>query len=193
MVVLDETNSVDASIIFIPCFVHSNFGLDQTLYGEGSSQARKFPKAFFKKENSDGPADQLYQKVTQSAVWKARLLFCRFLKKANESTMRRNNEKQTRYVPHHSGTCWRPVKKKVSTASVVFFFFLLVSALVFLGRIDIVSLYSYIFFNPYGILSSALQQLNLHTDYRVDLPYSIWVTKTCNGITKKFVSQSLFP
>uniref|UniRef100_A0A7N2L0W2 Uncharacterized protein n=1 Tax=Quercus lobata TaxID=97700 RepID=A0A7N2L0W2_QUELO len=44
--------------------------------------------------------------------------------------MRRNNEKQTRYVPHHSGTSWRPVKKKVSTASVVFIFFLLVSALI---------------------------------------------------------------
>ncbi|KAM3698713.1 hypothetical protein ACB098_06G208000 [Castanea mollissima] len=51
--------------------------------------------------------------------------------------MRRNIEKQTRYVPSHSGTCWRPLKKKVSTASVVFFFFLLVSALVFLGWIHI--------------------------------------------------------
>ncbi|KAF3956732.1 hypothetical protein CMV_018174 [Castanea mollissima] len=38
---------------------------------------------------------------------------------------------------YHSGTCWLPVKKKVATASLVFFFFLLVSALVFLGWIDI--------------------------------------------------------
>ncbi|KAK7834113.1 hypothetical protein CFP56_025063 [Quercus suber] len=38
---------------------------------------------------------------------------------------------------YHGGTCWLPVKKKVATASVVFIFFLLVSALVFLGWIDI--------------------------------------------------------
>ncbi|KAK7821134.1 hypothetical protein CFP56_038077 [Quercus suber] len=38
---------------------------------------------------------------------------------------------------YHSGTCWLPVKKKVATASVVFIFFLLVSALEFLGWIDI--------------------------------------------------------
>ena len=93
---------------------------------------------------------------------------------------------------YHSGTCWLPMKKKFATASVVFIFFLLVSALVFLGWVDIVSLYSYIFFNPYSILSSAIQQLNLHTDYTVDLPFYLGNKKTCNGITKKSVKAITF-
>ncbi|KAM4105153.1 hypothetical protein ACJW30_06G211200 [Castanea mollissima] len=56
--------------------------------------------------------------------------------------MKKNNEKQLDMFyngglhKNHSGTGWRPLKKRVTTASLIFFFLLLVSALVFLGWID---------------------------------------------------------
>ena len=101
--------------------------------------------------------------------------------------MKRNNEKQLSMFydgglhKHLSGTGWRPLKKRVTTASVIFFFFLLVSALVFLGWIDAVSLSSYSLQSFVISLSSKLTHLTYH---------SILVTRNFNGNRKGLLSLS---
>lgn len=100
--------------------------------------------------------------------------------------MKRNSEKELNMFyngglhKHHSGTGWRPLKKRVTTASLIFFFFLLVSALVFLGWIDAVSLSSYSL-QSFVISLSKLTHLTYH---------SILVTRNFNGNRKGLLSRS---
>lgn len=102
-----------------------------------------------------------------------------------KSTMKKNNEKQLNMFyngglhKHHSGTGWRPLKKRVTTASLIFFFFLLVSDSVFLGWIDSVSLSSC------SLQSFALALATYTFDH-----HSILVTRTSNGNRKSLLSRS---